>query len=187
MDKNSAKSIVDMAKKVGPVVKKYAPLAATIIQANPAIKEKINETVSKINVKKSSNTHLRKIKYNEYGAVILPKLQEMNYIQLKGYIEEVKSFIRQIENEEITKINNAKLKNKRIANWKKVLMQIEDKNDSKSYVELYRLYNQSDIKSDFFEEKIVVDFKNITNKEDLVIFIQRFTKKTEQEINQEFY
>lgn len=205
MAKIPIQPVVDMVKKVTPIVKQNAPKVMKIIKENPQLlndatkaisnfvgkpnkyKETAQEYISNKKEKSNNKFSYRKIRYNEYYSTILPKLQESNFIQLKSYINEVNSFIRQFEDEKNNNYITDKLNNKRIADWQKILNDLENAIHNKSYEELLRLYHTKDTTSGFFEEKTIMDFRNITNKEDLLNFIKRYTKITEKELEQDFY
>lgn len=190
MPKFSIKPAIELAKKAKPIVKEYGPKVIPVVA--PFVKDVPSKTIDtlksyKENKKLNGKVPFRKIRFQQYHSDVLPNLQNFNLLQLKSYINEVKSFITQLEAERNRNIINEKIIIKRITNWQKVLIQLEDVLSNRSYEEFLKMYQAKDYNSLFFEEKIVTDFKNLIEKEDMYRFIKRFSNKSEDEIAQDFY
>lgn len=188
--------IIDSAKKHGPKTIKYlkenqdnilkfAPLAV----AGAAKFKKIYDD-KKISL--AEKEHYRKARYSEYKNSILGKLSELNKQQLVNYIDEVESFIEQIENEEKEEVVLKKpLHFKRRDDWKKILIQLEDKMNVVDYQEYLKLFNNPNYIGSYFEDydrklntyKKLIEEDNI---ERIREFISKNTEKPRQVIERDF-
>lgn len=81
----------------------------------------------------------------------------------------------------------AKLAEKKLNDWRNILTTIENKLTNRSYEEFLKIYYSNNNDSKFFEEKIIISFREIQNEEELTEFIKRFTKKDVSEISMDFY
>lgn len=117
----------------------------------------------------------------------MPNLNSYSYIELKSHINEIRSLIEQIEREESEKKLKAKLAEKKLNDWRNILTIIEEKLSNRCYEEFLRIHYSNNKDSKFFEEKIIISFREIQNKEELTEFIKRFTKKEVSEILVDFY
>lgn len=184
--KKTFKELITVAKKIGPTILKEAP---TVISTFSKVKQQINQRSEKSEGKKRSigKIHYRKIRYSEFYSAIIPNLDNYSYIELRSFIEEIKNYIVQLENEKNKHSLNQTIISRRIKKWDDLLVQLKDKLATKCYLEFLKIHNTFEYRSTFFEEKIVSDFKNISAKEEQYNFIKRYTNKTENEFNDDFY
>lgn len=199
MAKIPLNQVVGGIKKTAQIIKENEETfkkAAIIIPLIPHVKDAANSAINVIKnqnekrIEKKKNKGkipFREIKYLEYNSRILPNLDSYSYIELKSYINEIRSLIEQIEREESEKKLKAKLGEKKLNEWGTILTTIENKLTNRSYEEFLRIHYSNNNDSKFFEEKIIISFKEIQNKEELIEFIQRFTKKDVSEISIDFY
>ncbi|MCS1381899.1 hypothetical protein NXZ75_06815 [Lysinibacillus sphaericus] len=129
----------------------------------------------------------RKRKFIQYQNEILPNLDSYSYTELISYKHEVENYIKQINQEEDDQlVVNKPLNSKRRKSWEKIYIQIEDKIKSKNYVEFLKVYNSSSYTSDYFEDKIIKNIRNIENKDELYKYIIRYTERDLKEIEKDF-
>ncbi|MGE6370840.1 hypothetical protein ACQKDB_17155 [Planococcus kocurii] len=196
MAKIPAKLIVDVAKNHGPkAIKLLNDNKAVILGAAPFIGTgvaKIKNLQADRKKASAAREHYRKTRYSEYKNVILVKLSDLNKLQLVNYIDEVESFIAQIENEENEEFVLKKpLHSKRRDDWKKVLIQLEDKMSAMDYQEYRNLFNNPTYISSYFEgyDRKLSFYKKLIsedNIEDIHEFISANTKKSLEVIKRDF-
>ena len=192
------KPIFKLAKQYGPTAGKYVLKNwKSIISAVPAavkVKQSADGLISERKEFKQNQgkIHYRKTRFIDYKTKILKDLGKKNRKVLFDHILEVRQFIKQIENEEKKKLSVKKpLNSKRINNWKSILIQIEDKIETKDYQEYLMIFNNPNYQSIYFEgfEGQIIKFKEVVNKGDskaLNEFIFITTKKSIEEIKKDF-
>lgn len=196
MAKIPINSMVHFAKDKGPKAIKIIEenkeifLAAVPIVSAAAAKLKRFYEDRKITL--AEKEHYRKSRYSEYKNNILVNLQDNNRLQLVNYKDEVESFIAQIENEENEEVVLKKpLHTKRRDDWKKVLLQIEDKIRIMDYQEYLKLFNNTTYISNYFEgyDRKINAYKKLVENENIKRihdFISENTEKSVQSIERDF-
>ncbi|MER2113018.1 MAG: hypothetical protein ABS960_10040 [Solibacillus isronensis] len=199
MAKIPLNQVVGGIKKTAQIIKENEETlkkAAIIIPLIPHVKDAANSAINVIKnqnekrIEKKKNKGkipFREIKYLEYNSRILPNLDSYSYIELKSYINEIRSLIEQIEREESEKKLKAKLAEKKLDDWRNILSIIEDKVSNRCYEEFLKIHYSNNNDSKFFEEKIIISFREIQNKEEMTEFIKRFTKNDVSEILMDIY
>lgn len=127
------------------------------------------------------------MEYIKFLNEVLPNLDSYSYTNLVSYKFEVENYIKQINQEEDDQlIANKTLNSRRRRSWRKILIQIEDKIKSKNYVEFLKIYNSSSYTSNYFDDKIINNIRNIDNKDELYKYIFRYTERDLKEIEKDF-
>lgn len=130
----------------------------------------------------------RKMKYLQYQRNVLPNLDTFSNIKLNSYKYEIEDFIKQIEREEKEQlIANKPLNTKRKKSWKQIHVQITDKIKTKNYEEFLKAYNDPSYTSDYFEDKVIINMRSITSKDELYKFIHLYTEKNLKDIERDFF
>lgn len=188
--------MVNIAKNHGPKAikaikdnKEIILGAAPIVGAGAAKVKKVYH-----DRKNTSDTkeHYRKGRYSEYKNDILGNLSNQNRLQLVNYKDEVESFISQIEYEEKEEVVLKKpLHSKRRDDWKKILIQIEDKIRLMDYQEYLKLFNNPNYTSSYFEgyDRKLNAYKNLITEENIKEiheFIFDQTGKSTEAIQRDF-
>ena len=188
--------IVDGAKKHGPkaieLIKDNKELIAIVTPLVGAAAAKLKSLSDDRKTALAAKEHFRKRRYNEYKKDILVNLPNYDRLQLVNYINEIESFIAQIENEAKDEIALKKpLHFKRRDDWKKVLLQIEDKMKIMDYQEYLNLFNSPIYISDYFKgyDRKLNAYKNLID-EDSIKKIHEFvfeqTEKSKEAIEKDF-
>lgn len=188
--------IVNGAKKHGPkaveFIKENKGIILTVTPLVAPAAAKLKKLYDDRKNAIAEKEHHRKKRYSEYIKDILLNLSEQNRLQLISYKDEVESFIAQIENEEKEEVALKKpLHSKRKDDWKKILIQIEDKMSVMDYQEYLKLFNNPTYTSSYFEGydrklntyKKLIDEDNI---EKIHEFISGNTEKSRQVIERDF-
>lgn len=196
MAKIPVNSLVDGAKKHGPkainLIKKNQDTILKLAPLAVPLAAKLKELYDSRKITIAEKEHYRKNRYSEYKSDILIKLSNLNKLQLLNCIDEVESFVAQIENEEKEEVALKKpLHFKRRDHWKKILIQLEDKMNAMDYQEYRKLFNNPTYTSSYFEGydrklntyKKLIDEDNI---EKIHEFISENTKKSIEIIERDF-
>lgn len=190
-------------KPIFDTVKIFAPKAMNFVKKNP---DKVIEAagligkIGKNGIDKiksgddrperrasKGKVHYRKLKYIKFLNEILPNLDSYSYSNLVSYKLEVENYIKQIDKEEVDQlIANKPLNSRRRKSWEKIHTQIEDKIKTKNYVEFLKIHNSSSYTSDYFDDKIINNIRNIDNKDELFKYIIRYTERDMKEIEKDF-
>lgn len=188
--------IVNIAKNHGPkAIKAIKDNKEVILGAAPIVgagAAKAKKVISDRKNTSDTKEHYRKRRYSEYKNDILGNLSRQNRLQLVNYKDEVDSFISQIEYEEKEEIAFKKpLHSKRREDWKKILIQIEDKIRLMDYHEYLKLFNNPNYTSNYFEgyeRKLNAYKKSIVeeNIKDIHEFIFKQTGKSIEAIERDF-
>lgn len=196
MAKLPLNQIVNGAKKHGPEAIKFLKenkefIAPLIPLINP-VAEQLKKLHEKRKIALAEKEHHRKRSYSEYKNNILGNLSDQNRLQLVTYKNEVESFILQIENEEKEEVALKKpLHSKRRDDWKKILLQIEDKIKLMDYQEYLKLFNNPTYTSSYFEghdrklnfyKKLIIE----DNMKEIHEFVFEQTGKSKEAIQKDF-
>ena len=192
MGKIPVNKLLNSTKNVGTFIKENKEVIQTIGNSIPILKDISEKTIQSL---KSTNpskktklekTPYRKQRYTEYLTNIMPKAHSYTYIELIMKKSEVRSFIEQISHEQ----QSIKIKNPKFSIWKKnwetIFIQLEDIITNQSYHAFLEIYHSNEIKNTFFEAKIVNHFKAITENAKLIAYIQKYSKRSKEEIIQDF-
>lgn len=188
--------IVDVAKKHGPkVINKFKDnkeIIAIVAPAAGAAATRLKKLIDDRKIALAEKEPHRKKRYSEFRNEILVSLQILNRLQLVNYKDEVESFIAQIEFEEKEEIALKKpLHSKRRDDWKKILIQIEDKIRLKDYQEYLKLFNNPNYTSNYFEgydrklnayKKLIIE----ENIKEIHEFVFEQTGKSNETIQRDF-
>lgn len=188
--------LVDVAKKHGPKTikklkdnKELITIIAPLAGAAAAQLKKIYDDKM---ISAAEKEHHRKKRYSEYKNDILGNLPDQNRLQLVNYKDEVESFISQTENEEKEEVILKKpLHTKRSDDWKKILIQVEDKMRVMDYQEYLKLFNKPTYTSSYFEgyDRKLNAYKNLIAEENIKAiheFIFEQTGKSTEAIQRDF-
>ena len=192
MGKIPVNKLLNSTKNVGTFIKENKEVIQTIGNSIPILKDISEKTIQSL---KSSNPHkrtklkktsYRKQRYTEYLTNIMPQAHSYTYIELIMKKSEVRSFIEQISHEQ----QSIKIKNPKfsiwIKNWETIFIQLEDIIANQSYHAFLEIYHSNENKNNFFEAKIVNHFKAITENGKLIAYIQKYSKRSKEEIIQDF-
>lgn len=188
--------IVDVAKKYGPKtinnLKDNKELVAVVAPLAGAAAAKLKKLYDDKKISTADKEHHRKKRYSEYKNDILGNLPSQNRLQLVGYKDEIESFILQIENEEKEEVALKKpLHSKRRDDWKKILIQIENKIKLIDYQEYLKLFNNPTYTSSYFEghdrklnfyKKLIIE----DNMKEIHEFVFEQTGKSKEAIQKDF-
>lgn len=188
--------IVNGVKKNGPktikAIKDHEKLilaAAPLVAATAAKFKKLYDDKK---ISAAEKEHHRKKRYSEYKNDILGNLPSQNRLQLVSYKDEVESYISQIENEEKEEVVLKKpLHSKRRDDWKKMLIQIEDKIRLMDYQEYRKLFNNPTYSSSYFEgyDRKLNAYKKLIDEENMKEiheFVFEQTGKSKEAIERDF-
>ncbi|QHJ72268.1 hypothetical protein [Planococcus halotolerans] len=188
--------IVDVAKKHGPKainnLKDNKELVAIVAPLVGAAAAKLKKLYDDRKIAFAEKEHHRKKRYSEYKNEILGNLPDLNRLQLVNHKDEVESFISQIEYEEKEEVALKKpLHSKRRDDWKKILIQIEDKIRLMDYQEYLKFFNNLTYTSSYFEgyDRKLNAYKNLISEEsikEIHEFIFEQTGKSTEAIQRDF-
>ncbi|QMT17209.1 hypothetical protein H1Q58_14795 [Planococcus maritimus] len=195
MPKIPLKALTDFTTTQGPKVVKFIKENPALIPPGVAVASKISNSYQSKKEKKVTDGQIpfRKQRYLTYKKEIIPNLIKLQRSEILDYKIEINQFIDQISNE---KKNEFKPKNilhdKRTKNWEHLLVQINDKLNSKDYQEYRKIYNDLEYTSEYFRsfEYLVETFKHLiqeNNPSKIRDFLVAQTNMRLEDINRDFW